>query len=156
MACMMSFLCEKCNYSTPHKHSYERHLQSVKHLEAYKEDIMCFACDLCKYSTKDKSNYERHLKSLKHFHKTQPTEHDIWCKMAKLWGKYINRETPEEDERECAYEYFNRNWEKLEFDNVVNSRPKEPFTSKEDFDNIWKTTHSSIVLCEPQEQIEEV
>lgn len=141
MACMMSFSCEKCNYNTPHKHSYERHLQSVKHLEAYKQDIECFACELCKYSTPDKSNFERHLKSVKHFHKTQPTEHDIMCKMSQIWAKYVSRKTPEEDERECVYTYFDRNWEEMisDYDNKV----KKPYTSKEDFDKIWNT--SSIV-----------
>ena len=156
MACMMSFSCEKCNYNTPHKHSYERHLQSTKHLET-KEDITCFSCDLCKYSTKEKSNYDRHLKSLKHFHKTRPTEQEIMHKMAKLWGKYVSRQTPEEDERECIYTYFDRNWEEMVCDNVLNSRPKEPYTSKEDFDTIWKEMNTSIVPCESQEdQIEEV
>jgi len=154
---MMSFSCEKCNYNTPYKQNYDRHLQSVKHLEVYENDIMCFACDLCKYSTKDKFNYERHLKSLKHFHKTRPTEQEIMYKMANLWGKYVSRKTPEEDERECVYQYFERNWEEMVSDNVLNSRPKEPYTSKEDFDEIWKTMNTSIVACEPlEEQIEEV
>jgi hypothetical protein len=158
MACMMSFSCEMCNYNTPHKANYERHLQSAKHLET-KEDITCFSCDLCKYSTKEKSNYDRHLKSLKHFHKTRPTEQEIMHKMATLWCKYVSRKTPEEDERECVYKYFDRNWEEMVSDNELNSRPKVPYTSKEDFDKIWGAvkTVNSIVLCAPQEeQIDEM
>ena len=154
MECMMSFSCEKCNYNTPHKQNYDRHLQTAKHLETYKQDIEYFSCDLCKYSTQDKSNYDRHLKSLKHFHRTRPTEQEIMHKMAKLWGKYVSRKTPEEDERECMFQYFERNWEEMVCDNVVSSRPKQQYTSKEDFDEIWKTVNTSIVPCE--ERIEEV
>jgi len=68
------FSCEKCNYNTAHKQNYERHLQSVKHLEVHEENIVCFSCDLCKYSTPDKFNYERHLKSNKHLHKIKPPQ----------------------------------------------------------------------------------
>jgi len=154
MECVMSFSCEKCNYSTPYKHSYERHLQSTKHLEASKENIVCFSCDLCKYSTPDKSNYERHLKSVKHFHKTKPTELQIMRKMSQIWAKYVTRQTPDEEERDCVYQYFDRNWEEMIGDMGVSSRVKPPYTSKKDFDEIWKKTCTAIVPLE--EQIEEV
>ena len=66
------FYCEKCDYKTSKKSSYENHLVSIKHNKTMVvNQIMpklCskFYCDICDYGTSKKSSYDNHLVSAKH------------------------------------------------------------------------------------------
>jgi len=71
--------CDKCNFTTPVKCNWERHLLTEKHLkncviitqapleqESIKEGIPSFHCQPCMFSCKTKSNYTRHLETVAH------------------------------------------------------------------------------------------
>ena len=62
------YSCEPCDYHTPSKFNFEKHLNTKKHLnvKTKKSDFELFECIPCKYKTTDKSNYARHFKSEKH------------------------------------------------------------------------------------------
>lgn len=58
--------CEKCNYATPYKSNYTRHLKSQRHNRTQLLEPVNFKCEKCNYQTDRKSNYTRHCKSKKH------------------------------------------------------------------------------------------
>lgn len=60
------YVCEKCNYKTNLKNSYDKHCLTELHKTGkrkIRKDKLCeeYACDECKYTTKIKLNYEMHL-----------------------------------------------------------------------------------------------
>ena len=117
MTCIMSFNCEKCNYSTSMKHHYNAHLLSKKHLQDNEEITNEFSCHLCDYNTKVKQNYDNHLKCNKHFRNTRPSESQTNSRNSAVWAKYCythqfaNQDPPEEWERELLFKFFEREWE---------------------------------------------
>jgi len=56
--------CECCHYMTNNKYSYNKHLQTKRHIRGGCR--VQYTCDSCNYTTKNKSNYEKHLESKKH------------------------------------------------------------------------------------------
>lgn len=72
---MVQYVCESCNYTTDHKYNYERHCETLKHLQIEKEKKH-YACKSCGYSTKNKSQYELHLHSQKHQKNSSKDEYD--------------------------------------------------------------------------------
>ena len=60
------YYCMSCNYNTERKDNYNRHLQSVKHLDKIAAKESKHICSLCNYECNKKSNYNVHLKSNKH------------------------------------------------------------------------------------------
>jgi hypothetical protein len=70
------FFCEICDYSTSRKSNYDRHLESIKHLE--KTDIkpkkwqnltkksVFKICEFCDYTASKKYNWEKHIQTTKH------------------------------------------------------------------------------------------
>ena len=70
------FFCEICDYSTSRKSNYDRHIESIKHLE--KTDIkpkkwqnltkksVFKICELCDYVASKKYNWDKHLQTTKH------------------------------------------------------------------------------------------
>lgn len=72
-------ICDKCNFSTPVKCNWERHLLTDRHLkncvvisqapieqESKKEVLPSFHCQPCLFACKTKSNYTRHLETVSH------------------------------------------------------------------------------------------
>jgi hypothetical protein len=60
------YTCVTCNYKTERKNNYNRHLQSVKHLNTLSSNENIHVCLICNYTCSKKSNYNVHLKSNKH------------------------------------------------------------------------------------------
>jgi hypothetical protein len=59
-------VCEKCNYITVRKSSYDSHLLSKKHQDKGLEKNNTYSCEICNYKTNTKRNYNTHLSSKKH------------------------------------------------------------------------------------------
>ena len=60
------YSCIPCNYNTCRKDNYNRHLQSVRHLDKMAAKESKHICSLCNYKCIKKSNYNVHLTSKKH------------------------------------------------------------------------------------------
>ena len=84
------FFCEKCDYTTSRKSNYDRHLESIKHLEkkggvaqkwqnSTKKSVFKI-CELCDYTASKKYNWEKHVQTIKHQQK-----------VAKKWQKVANK-----------------------------------------------------------------
>jgi hypothetical protein len=63
MSPKVAYFCEKCNYSTLKKSSYDKHVTTIKHNE--EKDTIYF-CEKCNYKTLKKNNYNRHIESNRH------------------------------------------------------------------------------------------
>ena len=63
------YICEKCDYSTSKKSSYDKHLSCKKHIEKVSENNKMYICEFCHYNTSIKSNYDKHLSCKKHIEK---------------------------------------------------------------------------------------
>lgn len=61
--------CAKCDYQTPKKSNWKRHMLSKKH-NKINEQIEYY-CEDCNYSTRVKCNYEKHVHTSKHRLKQQ-------------------------------------------------------------------------------------
>tara|TARA_B100001758_G_C18387102_1_gene600761 strand:- start:674 stop:1816 length:1143 start_codon:yes stop_codon:yes gene_type:complete len=70
------FFCEKCDYKTSRRSNYDRHLESIKHLEkmdvkpkkwqkSAKKSVFKY-CELCDYNASKKYNWEKHVQTIKH------------------------------------------------------------------------------------------
>jgi hypothetical protein len=63
--------CEKCNYGTSRKSSFDNHLLSAKHIKStfvnpnYAKKCKIFACQICEKTYKDKSGLWRHKNKCK-------------------------------------------------------------------------------------------
>ena len=72
-----SFFCEKCDYTTSKKSSYNAHLSTDKHIgniqSANINTKKCpkYFCEKCDYSTSKTSSYKEHLLSSKHARSTE-------------------------------------------------------------------------------------
>ena len=60
------FTCEKCEYETPIKCNYDKHLLSKRHLGLRKEVPEYYECIKCNFKTPNSYNYKVHMKSSKH------------------------------------------------------------------------------------------
>lgn len=63
------YCCEKCDYTTVRKSSYDKHLTTSKHaMEMSGTTFGCtnYCCEKCDYITVRKSSYDKHLLTLKH------------------------------------------------------------------------------------------
>ena len=70
------FFCEKCEYTTSRKSNYDRHLESIKHLEKKQksgkkwqkmtENNVFKYCELCDYTASKKYNWDKHIQTIKH------------------------------------------------------------------------------------------
>lgn len=57
------YICEKCQYGTNVKASYEKHLKTTLHLTGHKKSkkkIDIHKCDKCEYKNEHKYNYMAH------------------------------------------------------------------------------------------------
>ena len=61
-----SYCCEKCDYSTPIKCNYEKHLTTKRHLGTRKIIPEYYECKNCDFKTNNSYNYNVHMKSNKH------------------------------------------------------------------------------------------
>ena len=64
-----NYCCEKCDYITVRKSSYDKHLTTSKHnMEMSGTTIGCtnYCCEKCDYITVRKSSYDKHLTTSKH------------------------------------------------------------------------------------------
>ena len=70
------FFCKFCDYSTSRKSNYDRHLESIKHLEKMvskpkkwqnmtKKNVFKI-CELCDYVASKKYNWDKHIQTTKH------------------------------------------------------------------------------------------
>mgnify|MGYP001228823146 CR=1 FL=1 len=70
------FFCEICDYTTSRKSNYDRHIESIKHLEKNvstpkkwqkmtKKSVYKY-CELCDYSASKKYNWTKHVQTIKH------------------------------------------------------------------------------------------
>ena len=76
--------CNICDYHTPYKCNWEKHIVTEKHL--YKNDKQKvskvsekYFCDLCDYTTSYKCNWNRHITTVKHLYKhdlMKPAQHN--------------------------------------------------------------------------------
>lgn len=58
-----SFLCEKCNYQTRIKASFEQHLKTYLHITGKRKtrsDKLILKCDYCVFETNNKNNHKSH------------------------------------------------------------------------------------------------
>ena len=86
------FYCEKCDYITSRKSNYDRHLESIKHLEKNEKSgkkwqkmtkkSVFKICEYCDYTASKKYNWEKHIQTIKHKKK-----------VAKSGKKVANRPT---------------------------------------------------------------
>lgn len=64
------FNCLICDYITPNKQHFKRHINSKKHNDKNNgdklEQLFDFNCDICKYNTNNETHYKRHMLSNKH------------------------------------------------------------------------------------------
>ena len=60
------YTCVPCNYKTGRKDNYNRHIQSVRHLDKIYEKEKNYTCSLCNFKCNKKTNYNIHLTSNKH------------------------------------------------------------------------------------------
>jgi hypothetical protein len=60
------YTCVPCNYKTSRKDNYNRHIQSVRHLDKISEKEKNYTCSLCNFKCSKKTNYNIHLTSNKH------------------------------------------------------------------------------------------
>ena len=61
------YSCQKCNFFTPYKGNYSKHLESNKHRGIEKEQKN-YSCSDCDYHTTYKKDYTRHMSSERHAH----------------------------------------------------------------------------------------
>jgi hypothetical protein len=61
-----TYICVPCNYKTGRKDNYNRHIQSVRHLDKISEKEKNYTCSLCNFKCNKKTNYNIHLTSNKH------------------------------------------------------------------------------------------
>ena len=59
------YFCEKCNYGTNIKNSYNKHKESNLHIEGIrkskeKKEQVIYKCDLCDYKSINNYNYNTH------------------------------------------------------------------------------------------------
>jgi Zinc finger, C2H2 type len=57
------FFCDKCNYSTDIKASYEKHLTTILHKTGDKgkrKSTINYKCEICDYTTKNNNNFMLH------------------------------------------------------------------------------------------------
>jgi len=78
--------CECCDYSTPHKGKYDKHMKSSKHMAntisppthtSYSDKQ--YVCDVCEYGTDASSGFAIHCKSVKHKANMGNTPHKCGC-----------------------------------------------------------------------------
>jgi hypothetical protein len=70
------FYCEKCDYTTSRKSNYDRHIESIKHLEKKEESGKKWQkmtknnvfnyCEFCDYTASKKYNWDKHVQTTKH------------------------------------------------------------------------------------------
>ena len=66
------YCCEKCNYKTVRKSSYDKHLLTSKHqlemsgTKKLQNNCTEYCCEKCNYKTVRKSSYDKHLLTSKH------------------------------------------------------------------------------------------
>lgn len=65
---IVEFHCKQCNYSTPYKTNYKRHLNSNKHFRVCNPEKIYpkYVCESCNFITNDKTKYNRHINTIKH------------------------------------------------------------------------------------------
>ena len=68
------YFCEKCQYRTHIKDSFQKHLKSKKHQNSNEEDKL-YVCKECCYSTNDRQAFNRHLKTDKHIYGIKVRSH---------------------------------------------------------------------------------
>ena len=66
------FSCQKCDYTTSKKSSFDKHLSTDKHIlkqnetKSYAKVAPEFNCQICDYTTCTKSSFDKHLSTAKH------------------------------------------------------------------------------------------
>lgn len=63
----VEYKCETCNFITPIKTCYTRHMKTIKHLR--KNNGNCYKCIKCKYETFSLKNYNKHIECKTHLYK---------------------------------------------------------------------------------------
>jgi len=77
----LTFCCDKCNYTTSRKSSYDKHMATPKHQKSIKSIESCekvaqtFCCDYCAKSYKEPSGLWRHKKKCTKIH--EPSFNDL-------------------------------------------------------------------------------
>lgn len=104
------FGCDKCDYYTDKKSSYDTHLLSNRHIydkkpEPKQDEYKCSTCD---YITKIKSNYTKHLKTNRHLKLTDDKLTKTELKISSL-PKYYKFRQYMSDYKDEAREYFKKN-----------------------------------------------
>lgn len=60
----IKYYCIQCLYKTNSKQKYDKHLESIKHI-----NNICninYSCEVCNYNTNKKTNYDKHIETIKH------------------------------------------------------------------------------------------
>jgi hypothetical protein len=58
-----SFYCEKCNYRTEFRYSYEQHLETTLHKTGKRKersDKVVLKCEFCPYESHNRNNFNTH------------------------------------------------------------------------------------------------
>jgi len=58
-----SFYCDKCNYRTDFKYSYEQHLETTLHKTGKRKersDKVVLKCEFCPYESHNRNNFQTH------------------------------------------------------------------------------------------------
>lgn len=61
----MTYNCDECEYSTPHRQNWYKHIKTKKHIELV-SDKETHHCKECNYSTDKRQYWYKHIKSSRH------------------------------------------------------------------------------------------
>lgn len=96
------YICQKCNYKTNLKNSYDRHLMTELHKtgqrKVRKDKIKeIYKCEKCKYTTKFKNNYKMHILNQHSNEEEKKKEFKYYCEVCNFgsfgktyYDKHIN------------------------------------------------------------------
>ena len=132
------FLCQKCDYSTSRKSSWNKHLLTAKHLNDNKmvtndNNFVDFSCEFCGKIYKYKSGLSRHRKKCNLFSENFV---DGSCKKLQQNQLYKTMEKLIEQNTELSKRVGNNNNNKISINVFLNEKCKDAMNLTDFVDNI--------------------
>ena len=128
------YYCDICNYNTPLKRDFARHMESNRH-KIKTDNVIGYECNICNYNTVRKYLYTKHMESNKHLEKVIESEKNISPTMCNYCNKeYHNKKSLWKHKQICHGQLYNaRNTNKPVDEQNDKSRDKPHYEPEDEY-----------------------